>query len=350
MEQLNQYLPLIITIALCVVIVLTAIIAAGLNKLFKNIVSNKFAMADIEEVNIHTGKKTYAVIVSNKSMNDAGITSVGLVSGLKYFDFKETYKAENNVTGDTLIVMPRTPVKLVLCPQEVEKLVFSNLNQGKFLPVKTYVIDSTGNIFLQRAKNLQKILKAHYKAYLARVKAAKAAEEKENKLKGDYAFLQSVKSGEMSAFKDKIKVVLMKKVSEEDISAAEKASEAAKRDAEKYSLENEVAANVSCESEQAETEVSESAEILNEAEESAEEIACTKSEETAEFAAEEEVAGDVEEEDLAEETQSEGENEGEEPEENESEDVSESGETSDESEKTSEEEEKELVLAGGKEE
>ena len=94
-------------------------------------------MADFEEVNIHTGEKTYAVIVSNKSMNDAGITAMGLVSGLKYFDFKETYKAANDVSGETLIVMPRTPVKLVLCPEEVEKFVFSNLDSGKFLPIKT---------------------------------------------------------------------------------------------------------------------------------------------------------------------------------------------------------------------
>ncbi len=241
MEQLNQYLPLVIAVGLAVVIVLTAIIAAGLNRLFKNIVSNKFAMADFEEVNIHTGEKTYAVIVSNKSMNDAGITAMGLVSGLKYFDFKETYKAANDVSGETLIVMPRTPVKLVLCPEEVEKLVFSNLDSGKFLPIKTYVIDSTGNIFLQRAKNLQKILKINYKAYLARVKAAKEAKGKENKLKADYEYLKSVKDGEKAGFKDKIKVVLMKKVTPEDILEAEAESEKARKFAEKYSLVNDVA-------------------------------------------------------------------------------------------------------------
>ena len=152
MEQINQYLPLVIAVGVIVVIALMIVIALGQRKLFKNIISNKFSMTDIEEVNIHTGKKTYAVIVSNKSMNDAGITAVGVVSGLKYFDFKDTYREMNEVSGDTLVIMPRSPIKLVLETEDLERLIFSNLKNGKFLPVKTYVIDSTGTIFLQRAK------------------------------------------------------------------------------------------------------------------------------------------------------------------------------------------------------
>lgn len=111
MEQINQYLPLVIAVGVIVVIALMIVIALGQRKLFKNIISNKFSMTDIEEVNIHTGKKTYAVIVSNKSMNDAGITAVGVVSGLKYFDFKDTYREMNEVSGDTLVIMPRSPIQ-----------------------------------------------------------------------------------------------------------------------------------------------------------------------------------------------------------------------------------------------
>lgn len=199
-------------------------------------------MTDIEEVNIHTGKKTYAVIVSNKSMNDAGITAVGVVSGLKYFDFKDTYREMNEVSGDTLVIMPRSPIKLVLETEDLERLIFSNLKNGKFLPVKIYVIDSTGTIFLQRAKNFHKILKAHYRDYLARVKAAALAAEREKKLKGDYEFAKTVEGNKDAPLKDKIKIKLLKKVSESDIVEAEKAAEAAKKLAERYSVENETAA------------------------------------------------------------------------------------------------------------
>lgn len=225
MEQINQYLPLVIAVGVIVVIALMIVIALGQRKLFKNIISNKFSMTDIEEVNIHTGKKTYAVIVSNKSMNDAGITAVGVVSGLKYFDFKDTYREMNEVSGDTLVIMPRSPIKLVLETEDLERLIFSNLKNGKFLPVKTYVIDSTGTIFLQRAKNFHKILKAHYRDYLARVKAAALAAEREKKLKGDYEFAKTVEGNKDAPLKDKIKIKLLKKVSESDIAEAEKAAE-----------------------------------------------------------------------------------------------------------------------------
>lgn len=241
MEQINQYLPLVIAVGVIVVIALMIVIALGQRKLFKNIISNKFSMTDIEEVNIHTGKKTYAVIVSNKSMNDAGITAVGVVSGLKYFDFKDTYREMNEVSGDTLVIMPRSPIKLVLETEDLERLIFSNLKNGKFLPVKTYVIDSTGTIFLQRAKNFHKILKAHYRDYLARVKAAALAAEREKKLKGDYEFAKTVEGNKDAPLKDKIKIKLLKKVSESDIAEAEKAAEAAKKLAERYSVENEAA-------------------------------------------------------------------------------------------------------------
>ena len=209
MEQINQYLPLVIAVSVIVVIALMIVIALGQRKLFKNIISNKFSMTDIEEVNIHTGKKTYAVIVSNKSMNDAGITAVGVVSGLKYFDFKDTYREMNEVSGDTLVIMPRSPIKLVLETEDLERLIFSNLKNGKFLPVKTYVIDSTGTIFLQRAKNFHKILKAHYRDYLARVKAAALAAEREKKLKGDYEFAKTVEGNKDAPLKDKIKIKLL---------------------------------------------------------------------------------------------------------------------------------------------
>ncbi len=242
MEQINQYLPLVIAVGVIVVIALMIVIALGQRKLFKNIISNKFSMTDIEEVNIHTGKKTYAVIVSNKSMNDAGITAVGVVSGLKYFDFKDTYREMNEVSGDTLVIMPRSPIKLVLETEDLERLIFSNLKNGKFLPVKIYVIDSTGTIFLQRAKNFHKILKAHYRDYLARVKAAALAAEREKKLKGDYEFAKTVEGNKDAPLKDKIKIKLLKKVSESDIAEAEKAAEAAKKLAERYSVENETAA------------------------------------------------------------------------------------------------------------
>lgn len=163
MEKLVPYFSLIGMIAAIIVVALLALSVIGQNKLFKNIISNKFAMHDIEEVDIESGKKTFSLIVANKSMNDAALSSIGVVSGLDFFDFNEKYKTQKGLTADTIVIQPRTPVKLVLDIEEVKKLVYGNIKDGKFKKIQVYVIDSTGNLFVHKAKNFDKILRKAYK-------------------------------------------------------------------------------------------------------------------------------------------------------------------------------------------
>jgi len=164
MEKMIPYFLLGVLILAVIITVLLVLSILGQGKLFKSIATNKFGMHDIEEVAVDSGKKTFALIVANKSMNDAAITSVGVVSGLDYFDFNKSYKLQNNLTDDSAIVMqPRTPIKLTLDIAEVESLVFKNLPNGKFQKIKVYVIDSAGNLYVHKAKNFDKILRKSFK-------------------------------------------------------------------------------------------------------------------------------------------------------------------------------------------
>lgn len=223
MESLNGYIGLISLIGFAAVIVLAVIIIVGQIRLKKSVAGSKFATNGFEEVDAETGKRSYTVIVSNRSVNDACVSALGVVSGLKHFDFTKRLREE---TGErSIVVTPRMPVKLSLEPGELEKPIFADLGGGRFRRVKIYVIDSSGNLFVQRAADFEKSLKTGYKKYAARRRAAEKAAKKAEKLRENYEFLQGMKAakeeGKPSAFKDKIKVVLLGRANEQAVNAAE---------------------------------------------------------------------------------------------------------------------------------
>lgn len=223
MESLNGYIGLISLIGFAAVIVLAVIIIVGQIRLKKSVAGSKFATNGFEEVDAETGKRSYTVIVSNRSVNDACVSALGVVSGLKHFDFTKRLREE---TGErSIVVTPRMPVKLSLEPGELEKPIFSDLGGGRFRRVKIYVIDSSGNLFVQRAADFEKSLKTGYKKYAARRRAAEKAAKKAEKLRENYEFLQGMKAakeeGKPSAFKDKIKIVLLGRANEQAVNAAE---------------------------------------------------------------------------------------------------------------------------------
>lgn len=223
MESLNGYIGLISLIGFAAVIVLAVIVIVGQIRLKKSVAGSKFATNGFEEVDAETGKRSYTVIVSNRSVNDACVSALGVVSGLKHFDFTKRLREE---TGErSIVVTPRMPVKLSLEPGELEKPIFADLGGGRFRRVKIYVIDSSGNLFVQRAADFEKSLKTGYKKYAARRRAAEKAAKKAEKLRENYEFLQGMKAakeeGKPSAFKDKIKIVLLGRANEQAVNAAE---------------------------------------------------------------------------------------------------------------------------------
>lgn len=173
MEKAAPYCVLGLLILAIIITVLLVFAVIGQNKLFKNIISNKFGMHDMEEVDVERGSKTFALIVSNRSMNDSAIASVGIVAGRDYFDFGKRYKEKNSLTDESpIVIQPRTPIKLSFDIEEVSQLIFSSFPEGKFQKIKAYVIDSAGNLFEHKAKNFEAILRKVYKSGIEAISAA----------------------------------------------------------------------------------------------------------------------------------------------------------------------------------
>ena len=178
MEFLKENAPVILTVLLLVILVL-AVVSILLNaKLVKNLVTKRFSFHDIKEVNKDTNEQTFSVIVANRSLSDIAVSSIGVVSGLKFFDFRENYRSADR--SEKPVIPQRSSIKLSIGIAELEDLVFSNAEKGRLQKTCVYVIDSSGNMSKCRARNFHKILKADYAALLRRRRQEAAREDFES--------------------------------------------------------------------------------------------------------------------------------------------------------------------------
>lgn len=163
-------LLLLITIALCVVIVVMS------SKIYKNFYVKKFSFTALCE-----GDGTLTVIVSNKSLNDMTVTALGLASGLTYYDYMKEYRAENALADGAKVVIPaRSSLEVHLNVEDCEKTVLSDFT----LPPKklsAYVIDSYGGLCKSKIGTVAKRFKNDYTACEEQRKAARIKAKKQEK-------------------------------------------------------------------------------------------------------------------------------------------------------------------------
>lgn len=179
MEFLKENAPVILTMLLLVILVLVVVGILLNTKLVKNLVTKRFSFHDIKEVDKDTNVQSFSIIVANRSLSDVAVNSIGVVSGLKFFDFRENFR-DGDRFSEKPVIPQRASIKLTIGITELEELIFSNAENGKLKKTCVYVIDSSGNMSKCRARNFHKILKADYEALLRRQKLEAKREDFES--------------------------------------------------------------------------------------------------------------------------------------------------------------------------
>ena len=179
MEFLKENAPVILTVLLLVILVLVVVGILLNTKLVKNLVTKRFSFHDIKEVDKDTNVQSFSIIVANRSLSDIAVNSIGVVSGLKFFDFRENFR-DGDRFSEKPVIPQRASIKLTIGISELEELIFSNVENGKLKKTCVYVIDSSGNMSKCRARNFHKILKADYDALLRRQKLEAKREDFES--------------------------------------------------------------------------------------------------------------------------------------------------------------------------
>ena len=208
MEALNGYTGIILLAGFILLSALAAIMIAGQFRLLKKIASNRFSFLAYEEVNEESGERGYAVVVSNRSLNDVCVNTFGIRCGIKYFDLTEKFKRAFEC-GEGNAMQSRVTVKFNLQSKELQRLIFSQLHGTSVKSVKIYLIDHAGNCFEQRVPRLEMALKTEYRKYIGRVKAAKCAKKRFDGMKEKFIFCQRIsakkENGEKISLNDRIR-------------------------------------------------------------------------------------------------------------------------------------------------
>lgn len=155
---------LLITIALCIVIVIMS------GKIYKNFYVKKFSFTGICE-----GDGTLTVIISNKSLNDMRVTALGVANGLTFYDYIREYRAEHGLADGAKVIIPaRSSIELHLSAEECEKTALAEFTVAP-KNLSAYVVDSYGGLCRSKISMVAKRFKADFSAAeKARKEAAKA--------------------------------------------------------------------------------------------------------------------------------------------------------------------------------
>jgi hypothetical protein len=161
---------LLITIALCIVIVIMS------GKIYKNFYVKKFSFTGICE-----GDGTLNVIISNKSLNDMTVTALGISCGLTFYDYMKEYRAQNGIAEGAKVVIPaRSSLELHLNVEDCEKEVLTSLT----VPPKklaAYVIDSYGGLCKSKIGAVAKRFQSDYVQAEKQRKEARVLASKKDK-------------------------------------------------------------------------------------------------------------------------------------------------------------------------
>ena len=162
MEFLNNnagIISLIFGILAVVGVVVTLIYLLDMRK---KIAVQKVKFLGLNEVDLQNRKAFAKIVVGNKSVNDMALIEFGVRNGKVSFNLTGTYNAKKGVSETERIVIEQRNT-VTICLDENELQQFYTLNKkGKKVVSKiyAYAVDSTGNYFVGRLKEVERLVKA----------------------------------------------------------------------------------------------------------------------------------------------------------------------------------------------
>ena len=214
--------PVVLAVGAVLILALLIVLIVMTSRLVRSLVTRRFSFHDFKEVDRETGVERFSIVVANRSLNDIAVSAMGVVSGLKYFDFQKNYRERNRMSEDGKpVIPPRTAIQLNIDMAELQDLIFAAQEKKKLSKTYVYVIDASGNVSKVRARNFHRILKA---AYAERLRQQKEQAKRDGFESAREAIRASEAEGVHVGFGERIRLVFAKFPSEPK-PAAEKKTE-----------------------------------------------------------------------------------------------------------------------------
>lgn len=160
MEWLNENSGIIVLIASIILVALIGVVVWLLLRLHSKIAVQRLNFLGFYSVDDSTRRRYAGLTIGNKSLNDVGITELGIQNGKVNFPLTEKYKLEKKMQPDTRIVLEqRSSINFDLGCDELRKIIIENDGKKVLKTLRLYAVDLTGTLYRGRIYPVKKLAK-----------------------------------------------------------------------------------------------------------------------------------------------------------------------------------------------
>lgn len=160
MEDLNKYAGLIALIAVVVTIVLSGLTIFLIISLRNKIAVQRLKFLGFYSTDADTRETFAEFTVGNRSLNEVGISELGIKNGKVNFNMTKRYKRERNMKPDTRIVIEqRSSITFKVSAEDLMKVLVDGKNGKQVLKtLRVYAVDLTGTLYQGKVPAVKKLL------------------------------------------------------------------------------------------------------------------------------------------------------------------------------------------------
>lgn len=183
MDELTEYYMYATAAFILFTFLFTLVTLGYVRRISKHFSTKKFKINAFYEIDSVSKDETFVLSFYNTSVTDAIVTSLGFMYKDQNVDLYNMYCEANEEDPDKKIIIPTNGSITMKIEYETLKGILINLN-GKeydFKKIRTYTIDSSGNVSKRNAKIVRKILRTKVKKEYLIKRAALKLQNKEEK-------------------------------------------------------------------------------------------------------------------------------------------------------------------------
>lgn len=160
MDWLNQNSGIIVLITAILTIALLAFVIYLVFSLRSKIAVQRLKFLGFYSTDVNSRANFAEFTVGNKSLNDVGISEIGIKNGKVAFNLTELFKAKKGMKKDARIVLEqRSSISFRLTADELKKVLVDGKNGKKVLnTLRVYAVDLTGTLYQGKVPAVRKLL------------------------------------------------------------------------------------------------------------------------------------------------------------------------------------------------
>lgn len=159
MEWLNEYSGILIVVFSVIIIILVILSTLLLFNLRNKIAVQRLKFLGSYSMNKETGEPYAGLTIGNRSLNDLGLSELGIQNGKIKFPLTELFRQTKHLTDDALIVVEqRSAISFDIASNELRKLVIDVHGKKVIKSLRIYAIDLTGTLYRKKIPAVKKLL------------------------------------------------------------------------------------------------------------------------------------------------------------------------------------------------